>query len=196
MMRFLKPTLIMLALLAGTISRADTFVFNKEGLAIDTPVGWAVLKASAGAEFLDETNVKQELKEMARDAADTSLLSIIRENPPIGVSPGIHLNYWPGHLPSIRSGMDNVIASLRQNVPKFSLVTAMTRAALGDFDAAYISYQYEIVVEGTSLQILEKFWLVPMGDHYLTVSTGVEPNEGQAARNAIEKSVQSLRRFP
>ena len=196
MFRFFKTAIFLVVLLTSGIAKAETFVFSDLGLAIDTPDGWAVLSASAGAEFLDGTNVTQDLKNMARDASNTQILSVIRENPAIGVSPGIHIHYWPGRVSRISDEMQNVIENLLQNVPNFVLIEDTTPDNLGAFDAAYISYRYEIISQGTPLQVVEKFWLVPMGDHYLTISTGVELDEGTAARLAIERSVHTLRRFP
>lgn len=196
MLRFLKTSLFLLILLTSGTARADTFVFSDIGIAIDTPEGWAVLSAAEGAEFLSDTNVKKEFKEMAQDAVKTQVLSIIRENPPKGVSPGIFINYWPGQVNDITGGLRNVEASLRQNVPGFELLTGPTRDDLGEFTASFIRYKYELTSNGSTFKAVEKFWLIPMGDNYLTISTGVAIGEGAAARETIERSVHSLRKFP
>ena len=188
--------LVFAVLLLAAPAAAETFVFPRHGVAIDAPEGWTVIGAADLIQMADGSDFGDELKQAARGQNQSLLLSAVRDWPVIGVTPGLHLNVYPYQVGSIPDGLAQVATYLARNTQRFELLVEAADDQLGPFKAGYMIYRYHVVSNGEAYDVEEKFWLIPLGDHYLTLSSGYAPDEGAPARAAIEAAAKSLRRQP
>lgn len=194
----LKRLLIALsAALFAASAQAETFNFPLEEIAIDIPDGWVILNAENLADQTDDSDFGKELKRMNRINQQLSLLvSAVREFPPIGVTPGIHVNIHPGRVVDLDEAMGRVVTLLSRNSRDFAVLVDPAPDKLGPFDTSVMTYRYNVASDGLDLAVEETFWLVPLGDKYLTISTGVAAEEGQSARATLIDAAKSLRPYP
>ncbi|MEM7547425.1 MAG: hypothetical protein AAF367_17995 [Pseudomonadota bacterium] len=188
MFRMILTAFVFVALTGS--ARAETFNFQEEGFSITTPQGWEVLSFSETAKMVERSDFGSDLKRSGR--ADSSILTVTEDRNAPGVSPGIFVNKYPGEISDISVGLNNVRQFIEQNTRDFVLIEGPTPDPLGGFDAAYMRYSYVVNVGAGDLDVIEKFWLIPLGDEYLTISAGAAPGAPPQVLEAIEAAAKSL----
>lgn len=184
-----------LALVAVAGARAETLSFPTLGFQIEMPDGWRLLSRSEEFQVAVGVDLGSDLiNRKAQDVERTSRLAVVvRDEINPRVNPGIFLDVHPGRVGDIEGGLRNVERALRGNTLNFVSLSPPRRAKLGGYDAGRISYRYEVTAAIGSLRVEETFWLVPMGDRYLTISSGVEAGRDAAAQKVIADAARSLR---
>lgn len=183
-----------LVLLVALPAHADRFKFRKLGFAIDGPPGWVVLSRQDFRSIVKSNDFgSTTVNDRLRGPDPRRLLSVARARRPDGVQPGLHLVYEKGSIADPLAYLDRLITFLGRNITGFKRLSAPSAVKLGPFSAGMASYRYTALSNGAKLEIHDVIWIVPMGDHVLTISGGTAPNDA-AGQRAIRKAAQSLRR--
>ncbi|MEM0923959.1 MAG: hypothetical protein AAGI13_13005 [Pseudomonadota bacterium] len=174
-------------------ARAETFTFPGAGFTIDMPDGWHAISVAEETRIHSDTDLgSDDLNASIRAPNPGRLAVVVRDKETRGVNPGIHLNFHPGEILDLDGAIQNVLDNLGQ-VSEFQLIDPPVPAQLGPFETRKMRYRFAVVFGVVKLRAQEVFWLVPMGDHYLTISTGADVNEGPESWAVIEAAAQSLR---
>lgn len=172
----------------GTLRFVDT------GVAITPPQDWHIMSAGEFTRMMQDFDTGSSEIDRRMRSADPSLpVTVARDSVSRGVNPAISLNYHRGRIEDLAEAFDRVIALLEQT-SDFELIQPPLPDQLGPFDAQFMRYRYTALSSGIRLSLQETLWLVPMGDHYLTVSTGADVDEDPAIFELLREAAHSLER--
>lgn len=188
----LKPSFTTLvALLFAFGVRAETFEFSQQGFSLVGPDDWHVMAIGDAVRMGEELDFGEELKNAANP--ESMLLVIVRDNPIVGVSPGVYVNYHLGSIASIEVGLNRVVGILERNLRGFQMIQPPEPDRLGPYEAGTIRYRYVTESQGIDFEVIETFWLIPDGDHYITISGGLAPEDETLIQPLIDAMAASLK---
>ncbi|MEM7508897.1 MAG: hypothetical protein AAF415_19380 [Pseudomonadota bacterium] len=169
--------------------------FDAIGVAITPPEGWHILSLGEVARLSNTVDTGSAELNAQFHSPDPSLLATVaRDKITRGVNPAITLNYHPGEIVDFQLAFARVSEVLGQ-MPEFEPLEGPVSDPLGPFDAQYMHYRIAVLSNGIQLDIEEILWLVPMGDHYLTVSVGADVAEAPDLLPTLRRAAHSLERI-
>ena len=180
-------------LFATSVARADLFEFTDEGIALDGPPGWTVLTIS-DIRYLhrDADFGSEEIKRRIHSNDPTHILSVVSKADVGGVSPGLHLFYRPGGIDDTDDHLNRLQDYLSRNAQDYRPISGPGKTRLGAFEAGSLTYQYVVMNGARRVIVEETVWVVSMGRHHLTLSSGTAPGDDTGKRQ-IRDAVRSLR---
>ena len=184
-------TLAIAALLIALSAKAETFIFSQQGFSLNAPDDWHVMAVADTVQMVNESDFGEELKNAGNPASQ--LLALVRDNPVVGVSPGVFVNYHRGTVGDIEFGLNRVASILERNLRDFQVVLAPTPTMLGPYEAGSIRYRYVSNSQGIDFEVIETFWLIPDGDHYITISGGLAPEDEAKVQPLIDAMASSMK---
>ena len=178
-------------LLLAIAAKAETFVFTAQGFSLKAPDGWHVMAVADTVSMVEGSDFGEELKNAGNPASQ--LLAIVRDNPISGVSPGVFVNYHQGTISDTEVGLGRVANILERNLRQFQIIQPATPVRLAPYEAGTIRYRYVTNSAGVDLEVIETFWLIPDGNHYITISGGLAPEDEAAVQPMIDAMAYSMK---